>query len=151
MLSRRSASAARVRRRPYGRNTSETIATQSSTSAGSNWSDERPTSGGASRSTAVPTLHRMQMYPETGTRAKATTMSATAGATASLASPRPTSAPAAAAAATVAAGHARARGNSAADAILARSSARLQSIWPSTRHLRDANAAPRPKDILDPT
>jgi hypothetical protein len=50
-------------------------------------------------------------------------------------------APAAAAAATVAAGHASARGSSAADVILGR----------STRHLRNANAARRPEDILDPT
>ena len=58
------------RRRPYGRNTSRPIAIHNSTSAGSNCSDERPTSGSASMSTAVPTLHRIAMYPETGTRAK---------------------------------------------------------------------------------
>ena len=81
------------------------------------------TSGGASMSTNVPTLHKMATYPAAGTPAKSITSRAATGRIASLTSPLPSIAPAAAAAASVSASHASVCGGSRAEVTLGRTPA----------------------------
>ena len=113
-------------------------AIQSSTSAGSNRSDETPTCGRASMSTAVPTLHRIATYPATGTRAITTAITAATGTIANLISPLPTSAPTSAAAASVAASQASVPAGSDAEASPRAEPRSAPVDLAQQRYLRDA-------------